>query len=204
MSTWMLRAVASAAALLSWKGAGRLGAFLGTVWCRLLRIRRGVVRDNLGLGLPERADDHDRIALGCYRHLCISTLELLKLRRMSSERVLSLVRHRGLEHYERAAARGRGVIVVTAHLGNFDLLACSQALRGVELGIVSRELHGSGSNRFWMETRAATGLEIFSDRGSLRDLLRWLRDGRALGLVVDQRTPAERGGLLVPFLGEPA
>jgi Kdo2-lipid IVA lauroyltransferase/acyltransferase len=204
VSTWMLRAIAAAAALLSWKGVRRLGAFLGTVWYRLVRIRRGVVRENLGLGLPERAAEHDRIALGCYRHLCISTLELLKTRHMSSGRVLSLVRHRGLENYERAAERGRGVIAVTAHVGNFDLLACSQALRGVELGIVSRELRESGSNRFWMETRAATGLRIFSDRSSLRELLRWLREGRALGLVVDQRTPAERGGLLVPFLGEPA
>jgi KDO2-lipid IV(A) lauroyltransferase len=90
---------------------------------------------------------------------------------------------------------------VTAHLGNFDLLACSQALRGVPLAIVSRELHRAGANRFWMRTRRRSGLEIIPDHESARRVLRWLRAGKALGLVVDQRTPPERGGMPAAFLG---
>jgi KDO2-lipid IV(A) lauroyltransferase len=200
VSTWLLRAAAWLAGALSWRAAQAVGAFLGLCWFHIVRIRRRVVRSNLALALPERAADHRRIARETYRHLGVSALEFLKLRGCPRE-AAARVHPRGLELYEEASGRGRGVIVVTAHFGNFDLLACSQALRGVPLAIVSRELHAGGSNRFWMESRLRSGLTIFTERGGARDVLRWLRRGNALGLVVDQRTPSSRGGVLAPFLG---
>ncbi len=199
----LLAGLARVVSWLGWRRAQRLGGLLGLAWFHLLRIRRKVVLANLALALPERAAEHRRIARECYRQLGASALELLALRSMGSGEIAARVRPRGLEHFEDAAARGRGVIVITAHFGNFDLLACSQAARGVPLAIVSREL-GRGANRFWMETRAASGLRIFPREGSGRALLRWLREGKVLGLVVDQRTGPADGGLSVPFLGVPA
>jgi KDO2-lipid IV(A) lauroyltransferase len=202
MSTWLLRGVARLVSLLSWKGAQSFGAFLGLVWFHLLRIRRGQVRHNLAYALPNRTDEHYRISRTVYRNMGISGIELFKMRSMSGEEILEKVRNHGLEQYEEALARGRGIIVVTGHFGNFDLLACSQALRGVKLAIVSRDLHGKGSNRFWMETRQSSGLTIFPDTGSAREILKWLRSGNVLGLVVDQRTGPSEGGIVSPFLGQ--
>jgi KDO2-lipid IV(A) lauroyltransferase len=201
VSTWLLRGLARIASLLTWRGAQSVGAFLGLVWFHLVRIRRRVVRSNLALALPDRSDEHHRIARGSYRHLGVSALEFLKLS-VEPAAVADRVHHHGMAHFEAAHARGRGVIVVTAHFGNFDLLACSQALRGVPLAIVSRELHGGGSNRFWMESRRRSGLSIFPERGGVRQVLRWLRRGNVLGLVVDQRTPPARGGIRAPFMGQ--
>jgi KDO2-lipid IV(A) lauroyltransferase len=200
----LLRGLAALVALLGWRRAGRLGGWLGLLWFHGLRIRRGVVFRNLALALPHRAAEHRRIARECYRQLGASALELLVLGSLSPAEVAARVRAEGLEHFEVAAARGRGVIVVTAHFGNFDLLACSQAARGVPLAIVSRELGRGGGNRFWMETRARSGLGILPAAGSGRALVRWLRQGKALGLVVDQRTGPRQGGVRVPFLGVPA
>jgi len=200
VSTWLLRAMARLASLLSWRAAQSVGAFLGLVWFHVVRIRRGVVRSNLALALPEREDEHLRIARESYRHLGVSALEFLKLS-ADPNVIAERVHPRGLAEYEAARDRGKGVIVVTAHFGNFDMLACSQALRGVPLAIVSRELHGGGSNRFWMESRRASGLSIFQERGGVRQILRWLRQGNVLGLVVDQRTPPARGGVRAPFMG---
>jgi KDO2-lipid IV(A) lauroyltransferase len=199
----LLAGLAALVSRLGWRRAGRLGAWIGLVWFLVLRIRRKVVFRNLALALPGRAAEHHRIARETYRQIGASALELLALRSMGREEIAARVRPRGLERFEAAAARGRGVIVVTAHFGNFDLLACSQAARGVPLAIVSREL-GRGANRFWMETRAASGLAILPRRGSGLALVRWLREGKVLGLVVDQRTGPRDGGLLVPFLGVPA
>lgn len=199
----LLAGLARVVSWLGWRRAQRLGGILGLIWFHGLRIRREVVFRNLALALPERAAEHRRIARECYRQIGASALELLALRSLGREEIAAKVRNRGLEHFEAAAARGRGVIVVTAHFGNFDLLACSQAARGVPLAIVSREL-GRGANRFWMETRGASGLRIFPREGSGRALVRWLREGKVLGLVVDQRTGPGDGGLPVPFLGVPA
>ena len=106
-----------------------------------------------------------------------------------------------MENYEAARSRGRGVIVVTAHFGNFDLLACSQAARGERLAIVSRELRAGGVSQFWMDARRATGLEIFSDQGDGKKIIRWLRQGGVLGLTVDQRTREPKGGIRCDFMG---
>jgi len=198
---WLLRALSSLVALLSWRRAQALGAFLGLVWFHALRIRRGVVRENLALALPHRGDEHAAIAREAFRNVGINGLELLRLRTMPTAALAALVRVHDLQRYEAALARGRGVIVVTAHIGNFDLLACTRAMAGVPLAIVSRELHAGGSNRFWMETREASGLRIFPERAAPRRSLRWLREGRVLGIVVDQRTGPERGGIRVPFFG---
>jgi KDO2-lipid IV(A) lauroyltransferase len=201
VSTLLLRALAGLVGLVSWRRAQAIGAFLGAVWFRLLRVRRRTALANLALALPDRAAQHAGIAAAAYANLGASALELVRTRAMSREEIAARVRAAGLERYEAAAARGRGVIVVTAHLGNFDLLAVSQAARGVPLAIVSREMSARRSNDFWMRTRALNGLEIFTEREAARRALPWLRAGKVLGLVVDQRTSARRGGILSPFFG---
>ena len=202
MSTLLLRALARLVGLLSWRGAQRLGAFLGLAWFHVLRVRRSTVFENLRIALPDRADEHAGIARESYRNVGVSALELVRTRAMTAAEISARVHPTGLEHYERAFARGRGVIVITAHFGNFDLLAASQAARGVPLAIASREMRAKASNRLWMETREAAGLAIFTEREFARRALPWLRVGRVLGLVIDQRTPAKRGGVLAPFFGK--
>jgi Kdo2-lipid IVA lauroyltransferase/acyltransferase len=201
MSRTILKIAAKLVALLSWRQAQRLGAFLGLVWFNLVRIRRKTVFANLATAMPEHASKHFEIARNTYRHLGISALEFFKLARMTPLQISSRVHPHGMQHFEAASARGKGVIIVTAHFGNFDLLACSQAAKGIKLGIVSRDLHATGSNRFWMETRARSGLEIFPDERVARQILRWLKAGNALGLTVDQRTGPEREGILSEFMG---
>lgn len=201
MSTLPLRALAALAGSLSWRRAQAVGAFLGAVWFHLLRVRRRTALQNLAIALPERAADHVRIAAAAYRNLGASALELLRTRAMGRDEITARVRPSGLEHFDAALARGLGVVVVTAHFGNFDLLAVSQAARGVPLAIVSREMSARRSNLFWMETRARSGLEIFTERDAARRALPWLRAGKVLGLVIDQRTREPRGGILSPFFG---
>ncbi len=201
MSTLLLRAFSSLVRLLSWRRAQKLGAALGLIWFHLVRIRRKTALCNLALALPDQNRRHREIARQAYRHFGISALELLKLQGMDTGSIAQHVHPKGMEHYKSAVARGKGVIVVTAHFGNFDLLACTQAALGIPLAIVSRDLHRQGVSRFWMETRRSSGLEIFSDTGSPRHVLSWLRSGKVLGLTVDQRTPPDRGGILADFMG---
>lgn len=200
----ILRIIASLTNLLSWSSAKRLGRVLGLIWFYMVPIRRGVVFGNLARALPERSEEHRAIAREAYAHFGESAFEFLKLHRMNRHETLKHVHLHGMENYERAMMKGRGVIVVTAHFGNFDLLACCQAQMGIPLAIVSRDLHNSGVDRFWMKTRESWGLKIFPDKGAAKSILRWLREGNVLGLTVDQRTSSKKGGVQIDFMGCPA
>jgi Kdo2-lipid IVA lauroyltransferase/acyltransferase len=197
----LLKAVTFLTGFLSWRRAQRLGGALGLLWFHAVRIRRRVVMGNLEMALSKTGKEARLIAREAYRHFGTSFFELLKIATMSPGEMASKVRARGMEHYERARARGRGVIVVTAHFGNFDLLAFAEAALGIPLAIVSRDLHEEGANRFWMATRRKSGLEIFPERGAARRILEWLRLGYVIGLTVDQRLSEEKGGILSEFMG---
>ncbi len=200
VSNPLLELISGILARCSFASASRLGARLGTLWYHLVPIRRRVVHGNLQIAFPEHKERHRTMAAAAFRSTGEGVLELMRMSRMSSAELLERVRVEGFDRYEAAAAQGKGVIVVTGHLANFDLLACSQAAAGIPLAIVSKDLHARGMNRFWMKTRRQFGVEILSERSG-RQLLRWLRGGGVLGLVADQRTAADEGGLLVPFFG---
>ena len=199
----LLKLFAQLLSPLPWRVGQWVGGFLGLIWYYGLPIRRKTVRSNLALALPERRD-HRAIARACYRHLGISFYELLKASRLSNPELAKKIHPHGMSRYHRAIAKGRGVIVVTAHFGNFDLLAVSQAALGIPLAIVSRSLRQPGVNRLWMSTRKRSGVKIFPESGAARSILKWLQKGKVIGLTADQRTKPSKGGIQVDFLGHPA
>ena len=202
MSTVLLKIVSSFVGRLTWRSAQRLGALFGYLWYYLIPIRRGVVRANLEMALPSRTD-HRRIARSAYCHFGTTLFELLRLPSMADDEILARVHPEGMNHFLTPFERGKGVIAITAHFGNFDFQAVSQSL-SIPLAIVSRDLRATGVNRFWMETRRQRGLTIFPDKNGAKQILKWLRAGNVVGLTVDQRTSPTRGGLPLDFMGQTA
>jgi KDO2-lipid IV(A) lauroyltransferase len=177
-----------------------LGALLGLIWYYLIPIRRQVANDNIlqALGLPS-----GKIARATYIQLARSALEILRLGILTREKVQRLVEFQGEEHLQQALENGKGAIVVTAHFGNFDLLACASSLMGYPLHVVSRVQKSKGINRFWMSIRARTGLKFISVKDSAFRIHRLLRQNQIIGMVVDQHMPPKRG-IVVPFFNRPA
>lgn len=182
----------------------RVGAVLGGLWFHLVRIRRRVLLRNLELTGIATGAEARRLGRRSLEHLCTTALETIWLGQAGPRRVAALLPIEHFERYEAAVALRRGVIVVTAHLGNFDLLACTQAARGVPLAIVSRDLGRGAISRLWMRSRLRFGLAIFEHGRDGRKVLGWLRTGKVLGLTVDQRQGPSHGGVRVPLLGVPA
>jgi len=197
-----LRLLEAVVARLPRGAAQRLGALLGAAVHRLLPIRRTEVRRRIAERLGCSATEACRIAGAMYRHLGMSALEFLWMSGRPPGTAAALVRREGEEHYRAALGKARGVVVVTGHVGNWDLGACSQAALGVPLHVVTKALSARGLSRYWMERRTARGVVLHGAAGSLGALVGALRAGEVVGLVVDQR--ADDGGIDCPLLGAPA
>jgi KDO2-lipid IV(A) lauroyltransferase len=95
------------------------------------------------------------------------------------------------------------VIVATAHFGNFDLMACTAAMRGVPLHVLTREQHQRSINRYWMSVRESFGMRFLPVKNSALRIHRLLKDGQVVAMVIDQHMPEGRG-VPVPFFDRPA
>lgn len=110
----------------------------------------------------------------------------------------------GWEHVEALLAQDRAVIVITGHIGNWELLAAYFAGRGVPIHAIARRLNDPRLNALMVEFRAANGVQsiLRESASSSRDILRVLRGRNALALVIDQ--DIEAPSISVPFFGHPA
>ena len=207
MAALLLRLLGRIACALPVAAALRLGERLGGFWFRVVRIRRGTAIRQLRETFPSwSAAEARETARRLYRNLGRWAVEFLRLVGPAKTRaeILGRVAVEGVEAYDEAAARGGGAIVVTAHLGNWDLAACTQALAGRKLTLLSRNLSNRGLDRFWMERRRASGLTIVDELTRIDELARIVREGGTLVLIADQATARGLGGVQLDFLGRPA
>ena len=117
--------------------------------------------------------------------------------------MLSRVHVEGVEHLRRAAAAGRGILVLTAHYGNWELLAAAHGLTGLPLSFVVRPLDDPILDDLAGRFRRRSGAELIVKHRAVREVMQALRRGRMVGILLDQN--ATRGeGVFVPFFGVPA
>lgn len=200
----LVRAGLAAAERLPLPALQRLGAALGALSYYLAAKKRGVCLYQLGMALPglDRAARR-RLARRVFRHAGTTVCEALALPRIrrEGERWVALENEQALRD---AHARGRGVMLVTAHAGNWELLPVALARLDIKAVAVARSLPNPRVNALVLGLRRTPHLEI-AERGSEaspRRLLNCLRRGEALVMVNDQDINAQ--GVFVDFFGIPA
>ncbi len=196
-----------ALALLPLRPAKMLGAFLGRLLYRFWGSKRKVALENLKEAISKGAitasGPPEKIALGCFKNLGISFVELVKVYYGLGGSILDGVAYKGLKNYKAAASAGRGVIFITAHTGNWELLALKSGMEIGPLQVVARPLDNPFLNRFLERARARYGNKIVYKKGALRTLLASLKAGGLVGILMDQAVLKEEGRI-VEFLGRGA
>ena len=179
---------------------GALGWFAGAV----VRIRRDVTDTNLARAFPDRDQRwRDRIALASYRNLGREALASFLFAGDTKRRVLERTPNpSGGERFLEALRGGRGAILLTGHLGNWELAGAAAAARGVPLAAVAVRQANRLFDDLLMRNRSRLGISIIKRGENPLEVVRTIRAGRVAGLVADQNVP--RGGLFVDFLGTPA
>lgn len=144
-----------------------------------------------------------RLARQASRHLGLVCGELAALLARPLPATLATLSLEGREHLDRAMASHGRALVLTAHLGNWELLAAAHRLTPYPLAIVVRPLDSRWLNALAEEARRKTGVELIAKRGALRPVLDALRRGRMVGILLDQNA-ARNEGVFVPFFGRSA
>jgi Kdo2-lipid IVA lauroyltransferase/acyltransferase len=181
-----------------------LGITLGlTVYALHGRLRRVGLR-NLALAFPEMPEAERRSLLrGEFISLGRQLAEVCLFPRYTRENVSRTIVYDGFENFERAYARGKGVLFLTGHIGAWELSAFAHSLNGHPLSIVMRSLDNPYIDRLLQGYRTMHGNRTVDKDDFVRGLLGAMRAGETVGILMDTNmTPPQ--GVFVDFFGIPA
>ena len=197
-------AVVRLVALLPHRLSRLLGAALGAVVFRLHARLRRVGERNLALAFPQLSpSERLRILRSQYRHLGWHFAEFCRMTRYTPANSAHWVRYEGFEHFQQAAARGKGVLILTGHFGAWELSSFYHSLMGHPMGLVARRMDNPLLDSLVRSIRCRHGNWTIPRDQFARGLLEAMHAGRAVGILMDTNmTPPE--GIFVPFFGVPA
>jgi KDO2-lipid IV(A) lauroyltransferase len=164
------------------------------------RLRRTGMR-NLELAYPEWTLERRRQTLRrLYRHLGWQLAEFAKMSGYTLDEANAFVEYEGLENWLDARDRGRGVLVVTGHLGAWELSSYYHSLAGHPMGLVIRRLDNPLVDAFVNRIRCLHGNRVIHKDDFARGLISAMRDGETVGILMDTNmTPPQ--GVFVPYFG---
>jgi Kdo2-lipid IVA lauroyltransferase/acyltransferase len=198
---WLVLAVART---LGWLPR-RLARLLVRVltWSAYLALSRlrSVGERNLDMALPEiPAAERKRILRHVFRNLGWQLVEFCRMPRYTAANTNGWIRTEGLENYLAAEARGKGVLVLTGHLGGWELSSFYHSLMGHPMGLVIRRLDNRLLDEYVNGTRCLHGNRVLHKDDFARGLLTAMHAGEAVGILMDTNmTPPQ--GVFVRFFG---
>jgi KDO2-lipid IV(A) lauroyltransferase len=198
--------------LLPLRPAVWLGGKLGLCLYMILGKWRKVGFESLNASLPylrsqkewdQGLSSPDQIARSLFVNIGKLVAELSRLYHGLDRSLLDTVEFRGMEHYRQAKARGNGILFITAHSGNWELLALSFGARFDPVAVVARPMKKQYIDKILEKMRSHHGNRVIYRDQAVREILTELKGNGNVGILVDQVAPPQHG-IVVDFLGRPA
>jgi KDO2-lipid IV(A) lauroyltransferase len=198
------RGVAALVSRTSEEGLARWGARLGGFTRRVLRRRDATAMRNLKATFPDRSDAELRtIADECWRHFGREALVYVRMQNMQLEEIAARCVFVNRELLESATARGKGVVLISAHFGGWEVGGLALTALVDNVRTVARRLDNDYLEADLARLRARTGADVIDRRKAARPLMKGLSENAVVVLLPDQAV-LPREGILVRFLGRPA
>jgi KDO2-lipid IV(A) lauroyltransferase len=182
-----------------------LGERAGRLAFRLDRRHRTITVENLARAFPEEYSPTEIVRLACavFESLGRTAVDVARSDRLLLGRNADAVRFERLDRLVEARRRGKGVLVITAHLGPWELLPLIAALRYEPIHVVARPLDNPRLDDLLTALRERGGNRVIRKRDAIQAILQVLRRGETVGILIDQHI-TEKEGAVVPFFGRPA
>ncbi len=197
MLLWALRVSPLAASNALARGVTRL---LDAIAPRLRRV----ALKNLSFAFPQvDAQQHGRIVDGVFRSIARMLVALARFPSLDATNISEWIGYEGLENYQGAKRDGRGILVATAHLGNWELSAFAHALLTEPMNALVRPLDNPLIDDLVEARRTHSGNRLIYKKDAARTILKALQNNEAVGILIDQNTSASEG-VFINFFGKPA
>ncbi len=162
---------------------------LGFVWFDILRLRRRVILENLQIAFPEKDLAWKlRVGRASVQKLCANFTELLTIPAMNQNWIQKHAVFEGWQNLENAKAKGKGILMLSLHVGTYDVAASLLPMRGEETYLISKDFKNPRLNEFWFSIRGSQGVRYIpahSDKTAF-DILKALKRKASVIFVIDQ------------------
>jgi KDO2-lipid IV(A) lauroyltransferase len=184
----------------SWEQCRLLGSWLGLLFHGALPSRRRVSTRNLQLAFQNlSATQANYLARRASQNACMTFCEFMRMGSATEAEIRSYCDIEGYENFQSAMAHGKGVLLLTGHLGNWEVMGARATLES-PLTVIARPRSNKAVHEKIEAIRARNHVQVISRFDTGRAPLKVLRAGLSLGVLPDQY---EKDGPLLPFFGQP-
>ncbi|MBU0951495.1 MAG: lysophospholipid acyltransferase family protein [Elusimicrobia bacterium] len=166
------------------------------------KIRVKVTQDNLKIAFGNNKSEKELKALArkVYRNFLMMAIESLRIPRLSDAEIKKNVTMVGLEHIENALKKGKGMIFVACHYGNWELMGTAIKANGYPITYIDGEQKNKLVEDFMSKLRLDSGIKLIERKNALRGVIKTVRSNEILALLSDQNAGPD--GVFVDFFGK--
>lgn len=188
-----------------WKIGTKIGEKLGCFCFHFFKKERAIIYKNLDLVYKNKLSEKEKenFAKENFKNYGIGFFEFVKFTLWKPEKIAGLVKEvDGIQYFEKAFSEKKGIIAVTGHFSNWEIIPQYFAYKGYNIGVIGKSLFDERLNNIVNKTRQKGGVKVFDRDKISKDLIKELKNGMFLGVLVDQDTKVE--SKIIDFLGKPA
>ncbi len=207
-------------AILPFKWSMKAGELLGLLFFYLWGSRRRIAIGNVKESLVRSQESNpplppftkggrrginksEGIARETFKNLGKSFVEIIKVYYGFGKKIIDSVDIEGIENFHRAKSKGKGILFLTGHCGNWELLAIALSIKLLRITIVARPINNPYINKFIENVRQRYGNSVIYKQGALKPIIRTLKDNGCAGIMIDQAVIPDEG-YVIDFLGRGA
>ncbi len=189
--------------LLPYKIALKVGEILGLLVFYIWGSRRRIAVENIEKSAVGSQQSAVGIARETFKNLGKSLVEIVKIYYGFGRGIIDNVEVRGVENYREAKSKNRGIIFITGHCGNWELMAVTFGVKVDNVSGVARAQNNPYLNSIVEKIRAKYGNRVIYKKGALKGILSEFKKNRGVGILMDQAVFKDEG-YIIDFLGRPA
>ncbi len=181
-----------------------VASFFGFLWYNIDSRHRNIAKKNITYAFPDmNEEDRNRILKENYKNIIKTFIEFPRISSFNADNIKDTFEFQCEEYYEEAVKRGKGVFILTGHIGNWEFAAAAQSLRHGGLVIVAKDIHNPYIDGYIKALRKGALMDVVRPRNAVFKLLRSLKHGKTIAMLLDQNT-LRHEAVFVDFFGKPA